>query len=111
MSNRTLNMVIAAAKETLINSKVVVDSPNTFSLQTYYLLDMQPGNCHGDYLILVNPLPPFTQLVLDPILSPVDIEAVKRQHAREEGIASYEKKILKKNHFTTPSWKLKMVTS
>ena len=46
--------IALAKKAKLVNSKVVAGSPHTFSLRMYFLLDMQPGNCHGDYLIVVD---------------------------------------------------------
>ena len=48
-------MAIAPTKKVkLVNSKVTVGLPQTFPLRMYYLIDMHPGNCHGDYLILVD---------------------------------------------------------
>ena len=55
-----------------------------------YYIGMQPRNCHGDYQILVDHewvyLHLRSKLVLDPILSPIDMAAVKRQHATKFGL-------------------------
>ena len=78
---------IAIKKVTLVNCNVIACSPQTFSLQMYYL---QPRNCHGDYLILVDHerlyLHSRIKLVLEPIFSHVDTVAMKTQRATKLGL-------------------------
>ena len=87
----TLKTATAATKKMkLANSNMVAGLPQTFSLRMYYLLGMQPGNCHGDYLILVDCerlyLRSHTKLVSDPIFSPVDMAAVKYRRVTKFGV-------------------------
>ena len=51
---------------------------------------MHPGNCNGDYLIVVDRerlyLHSRSKLVFDPIFSTIDMAAVKGRHATKLGL-------------------------
>ena len=73
----TLKMTITPTKKVKMVNSAFAGSPQTFFYEgTIYLLHMQPGNCHGDYLILVDRewmyLHSCSMLLLNPIFSPVE---------------------------------------